>query len=95
MDELDEQARVLANAQHGEHALERDDEIRVKIRGFGCLERFVIAEKGEDIGRKATEAKVEVARFACCILSRKGITEHVHLSCQGGERGVIRSTMPK
>ena len=52
----------------------------MEIRGFGGLERFVITEEGEDIGRKATEAKVEVARSARCILPRKCITEHVHLS---------------
>ena len=80
MDEGDEQARVLADAQHGEHALERNDDIRVKIRGVGGLERFVIAEEGEYVGGKATEAEIEVARFSCCVLTGKCITEHVHLS---------------
>jgi hypothetical protein len=51
----------------------------VEIGSFGGLEGLVIAEEGEDIGRKAAEAKVKVAGFACRILVCEGITEHVDL----------------
>src|SRR6266850_2216957 len=85
--ERDEQARVLADAQHGKHALEREDDVRVKIWGLGGLERLVVAEEREDVGRKATEAEVKVARFACRILLREGIAEHVDLCHVKRERG--------
>ncbi len=41
---------------------------------------LVIAEESEYIRRKAAEAKVKVAGFACRILLCKGIAEHVDLT---------------
>lgn len=52
----------------------------MEVRGFGSLERLVIAEEGKDISRKAAEAKVKVARFAGRILVCKGVTKHVDLT---------------
>ena len=56
MQERDEDARIFAQAQNGEHRLTPDDDIRMEIRSFGGLERLVIAEEGEDVSRKAAEA---------------------------------------
>jgi hypothetical protein len=78
----DERARVLAEAQYRKHALKCDDNVRVKIWRLGGFERLVIAEEGEHVGGKATEAEVEVARFACRILLRERIAEHVDLLCE-------------
>jgi hypothetical protein len=78
--ERDEEARIFAQAQNRKQCLNRDDDMRVEIRSFGGLERLVIAEEGEHIGRKAAEAKVKVAGFACGILLCKGITEYVDLT---------------
>ena len=64
MYERDEEARIFGQAQDRKHRLRRDDDMRVEIRSFGSLKRFVIAEEGEHISRKAAEAKVKVARFA-------------------------------
>ena len=80
MQERDEEARIFGQAQDRKQCLDRDDDMRVEIRSSGGLERLVIAEEGEHIGRKAAEAKVKVAGSACGILLCKGITEHVNLT---------------
>lgn len=80
MYERDEEARIFAQAQNRKSCLRRKDDRRVEIRSFGSLEGLVIAEECDHISRKAAEAKVKVARFACRILLCKGITEHVDLT---------------
>lgn len=77
--ERDEEARIFAQAQNGKHRLGHDDDVRVEVRSFGSLERRVVAEEGEHVGRKAAEAKVKVAGFARRILVCEGVTEHVDL----------------
>ena len=83
MYERDEEARIFAQAQNGKHRLGREDDVRVEIRSFGGLERLVVAEEGEHVGRKAAEAKVEVAGFAGRVLVCEGVTEHVDLFTKG------------
>lgn len=77
--EHDEHAEVFANAQYGKHRFEGDDDLCFKVWRFGGLERLVVAEEHEDVGRKATEAKVKVAGFVYGILLCEGVAEHVDL----------------
>ena len=80
MQEHDDEAGVLGEAQYGKRRLECDDAFCVKVWGFGGLERLVIAEEHEHISRKAAEAEVKVAGFARCILLCEGVAEYVDLS---------------
>ena len=78
--EHDEDSRIFGQTQNRKHCLRSDDDARVEVRSFSGLERLVVAEEREHISRKAAEAKVKVAGFACRILRCKGITEHVDLT---------------
>ena len=79
MHEKDEDAGIFAEAQDGYHAVEREHDLRLKVRGSGRLKRLVIANMHENVCREAAEAEIHVARFSRRILRRKSVREYVYL----------------